>query len=328
VRSWVGIYSGNPPEPPTLPPDADWGTIDSMGFAGNWMIRGSGVTGTGGGDAIPWLSETPVSGTVTTGATENVMLTFDAGVPEANQPGTYYGSLKVKTDTPYPDATVPVTLNVTAPATWGKIVGTVSSLGYCDLESNPLEEAEVTITSNSGAVWTLLTDEAGEYSLWLDEMYSPVTVTASFDEHVTAVATDVVLTSGMTTTVDLDLRWLKPCVTAEPIPLEMTVELGYSDTVPFTVTNMGAAGTSFSFVEANGGFTIMVQRLRISVWRGKPWPPCLQRASSTLLWPTLTATSTSSVVPAMPAVRLPLTPLSATTQPRIAGTPWRPCRWH
>ena len=68
-RSWVGIYAGDPPDPPTLPPDADWGTIDSMGFAGNWMIRGSGVTGTGGADAIPWLSETPISGTVATGGT-------------------------------------------------------------------------------------------------------------------------------------------------------------------------------------------------------------------------------------------------------------------
>jgi len=258
VRSWVGLYSGDPPDPPTLPPDADWGTIDSMGFPGNWMIRGSGVTGTGGGDAIPWLSETPISGTVATGATENVMLTFDAGVPEANQPGTYYGSLRVKTDTPYPDATVPVTLNVTAPATWGKIEGVVSSLGYCDLESNPLEGAEVVITSNSGAVWTLLTDENGEYGLWLDAMYGPVTVTASFDEHESAVATGVAITGNVTTVVDLDLRWLMPCMSAEPIPLEWTVELGYSDTVPFTLTNVGAAGTSFSLVEANGGFTIMV----------------------------------------------------------------------
>jgi uncharacterized repeat protein (TIGR01451 family) len=260
-RSWVGIYSGDPPEPPTLPPDADWSTIDSKGFAGNWTIRGSGVTGFGGGDAIPWLTEVPVSGTVATGVSENIMLTFDAGVLEANQPGTYYGALQVKTDTPYPDATVPVTMNVTAPATWGKIAGTVSSLGYCDLESNPLEDAEVTITSNSGAVWTLLTDAAGDYAQWLDAMYGPLTITASFNEHATAVVTDVVVTGGVTTTVDLDLRWLKPCVTPQPTPLEWTVELGYSDTVPFTVTNMGAAGTSFDLAERNRGFEIAVPTL-------------------------------------------------------------------
>lgn len=42
-RSWIGIYSaGNPGNPPTLPADAAWGTIDSFGFGGNWMIRASG----------------------------------------------------------------------------------------------------------------------------------------------------------------------------------------------------------------------------------------------------------------------------------------------
>jgi len=42
-RSWVGMYSaGNPADPPPLPADSLWGTIDSFGFAGNWMIRATG----------------------------------------------------------------------------------------------------------------------------------------------------------------------------------------------------------------------------------------------------------------------------------------------
>jgi len=257
-RSWVGIYSGNPPEPPTLPPDADWGTIDSMGFPGNWMIRGSGVTGTGGGDAIPWLSEMPISGTVATGVTENVMLTFDAGVPEANQPGTYYGSLRVRTDTPYPDATVPVTMNVTAPASWGKLEGQVTSLGYCDLASNLFlpEEVEITIESATGAVWTLYNDAEGMYRLWLDPIYNPLTITAAAPEHATTVVTGVNVSSSATTTVDIGLRWLAPCVAAEPIPLEMTLELGYTATVPFSVTNTGASAASFDLSELDRGFTV------------------------------------------------------------------------
>ena len=39
-RSWIGWYStGTVPDPPMLPPDSAWGTIDSFGMPGNWMIR-------------------------------------------------------------------------------------------------------------------------------------------------------------------------------------------------------------------------------------------------------------------------------------------------
>ncbi len=42
-RSWIGIYSATPGNPPTLPADAAWGIVDSFGFAGNWMVRASGT---------------------------------------------------------------------------------------------------------------------------------------------------------------------------------------------------------------------------------------------------------------------------------------------
>jgi uncharacterized repeat protein (TIGR01451 family) len=42
-RSWAGWWSASPPpNPPTLPPDDTWGTIDSFGFPGNWLVRGYG----------------------------------------------------------------------------------------------------------------------------------------------------------------------------------------------------------------------------------------------------------------------------------------------
>jgi hypothetical protein len=44
LRSWLGAYSGDPPDPPTLPADNLWGRIDDFGFPGNWMIRGAGYT--------------------------------------------------------------------------------------------------------------------------------------------------------------------------------------------------------------------------------------------------------------------------------------------
>lgn len=41
-RSWAATYLvGDVPANPTLPADEQWGTIDSFGFPGNWMIRAS-----------------------------------------------------------------------------------------------------------------------------------------------------------------------------------------------------------------------------------------------------------------------------------------------
>lgn len=48
-RSWVGF--GTVDDPPVIPL-ATWGTIDSFGFAGNWLIRGTGLVG----DPEPTLS--------------------------------------------------------------------------------------------------------------------------------------------------------------------------------------------------------------------------------------------------------------------------------
>ena len=45
VRSWAASYlAGDAPEPPFLPADEQWGTIDSFGFPGNWVVRASGET--------------------------------------------------------------------------------------------------------------------------------------------------------------------------------------------------------------------------------------------------------------------------------------------
>jgi hypothetical protein len=41
VRSWVG-FAGNPPVPPPVP-FGTFGTIDSFGLPGNWMMRGAGT---------------------------------------------------------------------------------------------------------------------------------------------------------------------------------------------------------------------------------------------------------------------------------------------
>ncbi len=43
-RSWVGSYNaGDVPANATLPADEQWGTIDSFGLPGNWLVRGAGT---------------------------------------------------------------------------------------------------------------------------------------------------------------------------------------------------------------------------------------------------------------------------------------------
>jgi len=259
-RSWIGIYSGDPPDPPTLPPDSDFGVIDDFGLAGNWTLRASGATGTGGGagGGIPWLTETPVSSTIASDADAVVDLTFDAGVPETMQPGTYYGELKVDSNAANDVANIPVTLTVTAPATWGKVAGVVTGLGPCDdpLTAVPLEGAEVTVESAT-QTWTRLTDATGGYALWLDESHSPVTITVVVDDYVAAFVTGVSIISGTTTVQNLVLSPEAPCLSVTPADAHVTLSMGMSTTVPIAVVNTGAGALGWKVKEADEGFQIL-----------------------------------------------------------------------
>ena len=106
ARSWAGWWNASPPPvPPILPPN-NWTLIDAY-FPGNWMVRGYGDTISAD---VPWLSETPTSGTVPAGESVNVAVTFDsAGLI----PGEYLASLDITSNDPAtPVVNVPVLLTV------------------------------------------------------------------------------------------------------------------------------------------------------------------------------------------------------------------------
>lgn len=205
---------------------------------------------------VTWLSESPITGTVPAAGTQPVLVTFDATVPEVDQPGTYIADLVAKSNDPAnPRVTVPVEMVVTAPANWGKLAGTVTGLGYCDANPGALEAVEVIVEASTGITWTLETDANGYYQVWMDEANSPVMINVTADGHTPGYASGIIIVGGQTTTMDFSLRWLKPCVSASPDTLEATVTLGVSTTVTLTLQNAGALVTDFNLNEKEGGYS-------------------------------------------------------------------------
>jgi len=208
--------------------------VDSLGFA------------TGGVADVPWLSESPITGTIPAGEGQEIQVTFDASV--VGQPGTYLATLKVDNDTPYAAPRIPVTMTVIAPATYGKLQGTVTGLGYCDVHPVPLEDATVRIEGQL-QTFTVTTNASGYYQWWLDEANSPLTVTASFPGYQSGVATGVIIVGQQTTTVDFDLRLLAPCASASPLSISVEVVAGESVTEELTLANSGLVAYTFEMTE-------------------------------------------------------------------------------
>jgi hypothetical protein len=203
---------------------------------------------------VPWLYEDPLGGTVPAGAAWPVDVIFDASVPEVAQPGEYHAILNVSSSDPINSSmSIPVTMTVNVPATWGKIEGTVTGLGRCDADPAPLVNADVWVESSAGTTWTLQTDGVGAYGLWLDESHGPLTVTAVHADHVTGQATGITVVAQQTTVQDLDLRWMRPCLSVVPTNMGVTLALSGTTTRTLTISNSGALMADFTLLEADRG---------------------------------------------------------------------------
>ena len=132
-------------------------------------------------------------------------------------------------------------MTVNAPATWGKLMGTVTGRAHCDAPGAPLNQATVFVQSGSGLTWTLTTNVNGTYQVWLNEANSPLTVTASHTGYITQTVTRINVTAQHTTTQNLNLRLDAPCVKVSPTSLQANLSLGVSQTAFLTITNTGAA---------------------------------------------------------------------------------------
>ena len=196
---------------------------------------------------VPWLSEDSISGTLPADTSLDIEVTFDAGA--VSQPGDYLADIIIMNNSPAGQFSLPVTMQVTPPAGWGKLEGTVTLLGYCDMNPLPLANAEVEVTGAGAGSWTLLTDADGYYTIWLDQAESPLTVHVETPEYEVGHATGVVITAGENTIADFDLRWLKPCLSTAPGSFEVEVLEGYSLSTTLSLINGGAAESTFELRE-------------------------------------------------------------------------------
>ncbi|MEV5986628.1 carboxypeptidase regulatory-like domain-containing protein [Streptomyces sp. NPDC052051] len=158
-----------------------------------------------GGDSsdVTWLSASQESVTVQPGASATVTVTLDASVPEITQPGAYTAALTAKTDTPYANDNIKVTMHVNPPATWGKYTGTV--LG-ADGKGGTAPLAGATVQIDSWATsYTLRTAKDGTFALWLDTRNNPLTVIVAKDGYQPTVTT-VKIKKGVAVTGDFTLK--------------------------------------------------------------------------------------------------------------------------
>ncbi|MEI7058990.1 S8 family serine peptidase [Nocardioides sp. CCNWLW239] len=111
---------------------------------------------------VPWLTADPVDGTLEPGEKVSVDITLDG---DLDQPGEYAAELAVEESTPYRVDPIGVALDVTPPATSGKVVARVSTV-TCDGTAAPAEGAVVALDAG-GDSWTLTTHD-GTAARWVD----------------------------------------------------------------------------------------------------------------------------------------------------------------
>ncbi|MEU2251223.1 carboxypeptidase regulatory-like domain-containing protein [Streptomyces sp. NPDC019224] len=159
-----------------------------------------------GGD-VAWLTEDTTEFDVAPGATVTVRITGDT--TGFTQPGDFAAVLGVGTDTPYALDGVAVTLHVDPPASWGKITGIVADSGGAPVSGAVVQICgQWTQRSGCGPVgYTLRTDAAGHYQLWLDRSLNSLAVQVAKDGFAPQFRI-VRIQKGATTTADFGLAGL------------------------------------------------------------------------------------------------------------------------
>ncbi|MGW4465467.1 S8 family serine peptidase [Micromonospora sp. NPDC004704] len=163
-----------------------------------------------GGD-VSWLSTAPSTFTLAPGASKQVTVTLTA-TAEAGvlQPGTYTAELGFGSDTPYPVSSVPVEMNVSPPNGWGKVQGTVLGDSCSGADVPVKATVRANLNGNPDTGYTLSSDAAGAYGLWLPKgKYDLIVAKDGWIPEVQRIT----ISAGFVSTINFTLDPVTPCDT-------------------------------------------------------------------------------------------------------------------
>ncbi len=149
---------------------------------------------------VEWMTINRTSATLAPNQSVTVRVTMD---PNVAQPGTYTASVAIAENAPGSVEPVEVTMVVNAPATWGKLAGTVSGQA-CNGNVAPLSAATLQADSWAGS-WTFTTESDGTYAYWFNTGANPLTLIAAKDGYAPQTRT-VRLFRGEETRANFTLR--------------------------------------------------------------------------------------------------------------------------
>ncbi len=182
---------------------------------------------------VPWLTTTPVTGTVPGYAALDVAVSLDA---TGLQPGLYTANLIIDTNDPHtPTQVLPVSMEVLPTTTMGQVTGAVSDAWTGD----PL-----TATVQLEGVHTLTADPA--YTIWAEA--GTYTLTAFASGYMTETVTVVIPADGLVTQ-NLALVPAQPRLEGLPNSVSATAVVGHTATHSFTLANTGPLPLNFAWHE-------------------------------------------------------------------------------
>jgi subtilisin family serine protease len=201
---------------------------------------------------VSWLSESPESGDVASGSSQDVTLTI--GSPTL-PPGDYHGQAVFVTNAPKAgQVTVDVILHVTIPAEFGRVTGTITDAHT----GAPVAGASVTLHATwlgSPTDFTSTTADDGTWSVIGPEGTWPVDVAA--DGYV-GTSLDATIVRGVTTSgADASIHRAQPHSSLDESPLVFVLPAGHSKTATVVLDNTGGhVDLTFDVFERGGGATV------------------------------------------------------------------------
>jgi subtilisin family serine protease len=204
----------------------------------------------GGGRDTAWLSEQPITGTVSSHSAVSVAVVLDASA--VAQPGVFRASLYVTSNDPdMPVVSVPVTMTVPPDPAMGKLSGAIAS----DRPGGVLAGALVEVMSGATVVISGTTDASGGYGDWW-LMNGPYQVVVSAEGYLIDTQ-NIAVSAGVTTTHSVVLTLNAPRIEISPGDYEEGLAWDELVTRTLTITNSGPQSLEFELAEIGGESTPM-----------------------------------------------------------------------